>query len=301
MNLSLQQLQALVAVAEDGSFTGAAHRMHLTQSAVSRTVAQAELALGTPVFVRTTRSLGITDRGRAILPVVRTMLEDFARGSALVEDAARGESEVLSIAALPSVTASILPRAVTAFRARSPRTRVQILTGDASRIGSMLRDGAVNLAITVDQGLGSDAEFTSILDDDFICLHPLDHPFGRMNRLTWRRVAEEPLIALSSSSSVRRGTDEGFAAAGVSPESVTEAADMPTAAALVAAGLGVTVATRLSLPLTAFAALAHTRLTEPTVSRKVGVVVSPAFAPTAATSTLVHALQTEARRIGHAS
>jgi DNA-binding transcriptional LysR family regulator len=297
MNLSLHQMHVLVAVADEGSFTGAAHRLHLTQSAVSRAVGQAERTLGTLVFNRTTRSLGITDRGAAILAVVRTMLDDLARGSALIEEAARGESELLRIGALPSVTASVLPRAVTAFRARSPRTRVQILTGDATRIAGMLRDGAVDLAITTDQDLTDTDGFTTVLDDDFVCLHPRNHPFARATRLTWRRVAEEPLIALSSSSSVRRKTDEGFGAAGVAPESVTEAADMTTAAALVAAGLGVTVATRLSLPLTAFAGLAHTRLSEPAVARRVGVVVGLSFTPTAATSSLIDALQTEARRI----
>jgi DNA-binding transcriptional LysR family regulator len=107
-------------------------------------------------------------------------------------------------------------------------------------------------------------------------------------------VAEEPLIALATSSSVRRRADEGFEAANARPESVTEVDDMATAAALVAAGLGVTVATRLLLPLTAFADLSSTKLMEPTLSRRVGAVVVRQDADSLAGS-LIEALQAEAR------
>lgn len=279
-------------VADTASFTAAASRLQLTQSAVSRAVKQAERTLGVQVFTRTTRSVAPTARGTTVVAVARSMLDDFDRGMTLLADTARGEPELLRIAALPSVTASILPRALSAFRAKSPRTRVQIRTGDATYVAALVANAEVDVAVTVDSGRGA-GSFTPVLEDEFICLHRPDHPFARLSRLTWRRVAEEQVIAQITSSSLRRGADHGFESAGAIPQSVTEASDMSSAAALVAAGLGVTVATRLTLPLTAFADLTYSRLLDPSVSRTVGVEVSRPDDPPAATSLLVDALRAE--------
>jgi LysR family carnitine catabolism transcriptional activator len=298
MDLTLHQLRLLVAVADTGSFTGAASRLHLTQSAVSRAVKQAERTLGVQVFMRTTRSVALTARGAAVLAVARSMLDDFDRSATLLADAARGEPELLRIAALPSVTASILPRALSAFRAKSPRTRIQIRTGDVTYVAALVANAEVDIAVTVESGRGT-GSFTPVLEDDFICLHRPDHPFARLSRLTWRRLADEQIIALTTSSSLRRGADHGFESAEAIPQSVTEASDMASAAALVAAGLGVTVATRLTLPLTAFADLTYSRLVDPVVSRTVGVDVARPDDPPTATSLLVDALRAEGGRRSH--
>ena len=71
MNLTLKQVRAFLAVAQVGSFTGAANRLHLTQSAVSVLISELELVFGLRLFDRTTRLVQLTDAGREFQPVAR--------------------------------------------------------------------------------------------------------------------------------------------------------------------------------------------------------------------------------------
>jgi LysR family glycine cleavage system transcriptional activator len=74
---SLQGLQALVEVADSGSFTQAAQTLCLTQSAVSRKIQQLESHFGVPMFVRTSRSLRLTPEGEQVLASARQILEQL--------------------------------------------------------------------------------------------------------------------------------------------------------------------------------------------------------------------------------
>ncbi|WP_130903652.1 MULTISPECIES: LysR substrate-binding domain-containing protein [unclassified Pseudomonas] len=74
---SLQGLQALVEVADSGSFTSAAQTLCLTQSAVSRKIQQLESHFGVPMFVRTSRSLRLTAEGEQVLASARQILEQL--------------------------------------------------------------------------------------------------------------------------------------------------------------------------------------------------------------------------------
>ncbi|MVV48368.1 LysR family transcriptional regulator [Pseudomonas sp. PB120] len=74
---SLQALQALVVVAECGSFTQAAQKLCLTQSAVSRQIQQLEGHFGVPMFVRSSRSIRLTPEGEQVLASARAFLEQL--------------------------------------------------------------------------------------------------------------------------------------------------------------------------------------------------------------------------------
>jgi LysR family glycine cleavage system transcriptional activator len=74
---SVGALQALSLVAESDNFTEAADKLHLTQSAVSRKIQQLESHYGVPLFVRSSRSVQLTEQGKAVLEVARKILKDL--------------------------------------------------------------------------------------------------------------------------------------------------------------------------------------------------------------------------------
>ena len=74
---SLQALQALALVAESASFTEVAEKLHLTQSAVSRKIQQLESHYGAPLLVRNSRSMQLTEHGKAVLDVARKVLGEL--------------------------------------------------------------------------------------------------------------------------------------------------------------------------------------------------------------------------------
>jgi LysR family glycine cleavage system transcriptional activator len=74
---SVRALQVLSLVAESDNFTDAADKLHLTQSAVSRKIQQLESHYGVPLFVRSSRSVQLTEQGKAVLEVARKILKDL--------------------------------------------------------------------------------------------------------------------------------------------------------------------------------------------------------------------------------
>jgi DNA-binding transcriptional LysR family regulator len=89
MDVTLRQLQAFVAVADEGSFTGAAARLRLSQASVSRTVAALESALGARLLQRTTRHVALTGTGTKVLAACRRALDEVAHLRHIVSHSAR--------------------------------------------------------------------------------------------------------------------------------------------------------------------------------------------------------------------
>src|SRR5882672_10342648 len=111
MNISLRQLRAFAAVAQLGSFTRAADALHATQPALSAQINELEDSLGVRLFDRSTRSVTITQAGRDLLPVVAKILDDVARVPTHARDVARKNIGRVVVAALPSVSSTLLPQA----------------------------------------------------------------------------------------------------------------------------------------------------------------------------------------------
>ena len=91
--MELRQLEHFVAIAEEGSFTRAAHRVHIVQSGLSVSVQALEKELNTQLFERTTHHVALTDAGRAMLPHALQTLESAAAARLRWSMQARGSVE----------------------------------------------------------------------------------------------------------------------------------------------------------------------------------------------------------------
>jgi DNA-binding transcriptional LysR family regulator len=91
----LRHLQCFVAAAEEGSFSGAARRLHLSQQSLSRTVAQLERRLGVRLFERTPRELTLTAAGEALLPAAQRTLAAAGEAFDVVRRTAGGDGAPL--------------------------------------------------------------------------------------------------------------------------------------------------------------------------------------------------------------
>lgn len=120
----LYALQAFLAAADCGSFTGAATRLNLTQGAVSRQVQLLEEYYGCPLFVRLARGLTLTAEGQELLPPVRQAMTSLAEASARV----RRGADVLTIQLPPTMAVRwFLPR-LPALQAELPGLEIRVAT-----------------------------------------------------------------------------------------------------------------------------------------------------------------------------
>lgn len=276
MDLTIQQLRIVLAVAREGSFTAAGERMRLAQSSLSRTVAEVERRVGVVLFERTTRRVLLTPAGQEFAQVAERVVAEFDRGIGHFAGFLAGTRGLVRIAALPSLAATLLPAIVSRFRRDHPDVRVQIEDGLLGQVLDRVRGGHVDLAVTVPTGPQDGLGFRQIAVDHFFCVFPRGHRFAaEPDPLPWTELGDEPFIAFDPASSVRAFTDRALREAEVRLGPVTEARNIAAVAGLAAAGLGVSAVPGLVLPLIEFAHLERRRLVLPELTRPIGVLYDP--------------------------
>ena len=145
MNLDIDLLRTFAAVADCGSFTGAAELVARTQSAVSLQVKRLEERLGCKVFERTSRSLGLTREGAALLPYARRMLElNDESVRRLAEPPVQG---AFRLGITEYFVPTELPALLARFAAAYPGVHLEVRMGLSTELQKALRTHALDAAI----------------------------------------------------------------------------------------------------------------------------------------------------------
>ena len=272
MNLTHRQLEILIAAAESESFSAAAQRLGISQPSLSESIRRIEREIGAPLFERTTRSLKLTAEGR---------LRRRSRAKRCAISGAR------SIGWRPArATAKAGSRSRRCHRSPAPRCRRRSSTSSAStpaieialhdvqheRALLLVNEGIADLAVTIKPAQHDDLAFEEIASDvaHLVCRN--DDPLARRKRVGWRDLSGLPFIGITRISSVRRLTDAAFVHAEIAIEPRYEVEQIPSAVALVEAGLGVTALPSLTFSMFKGRNLAVRPLVEPRLRRNVGFV-----------------------------
>lgn len=146
-----RHLEAFLAVIDHGGFAAAGRDLGISQSAVSQSLRQLEIIVGTELFVRSARPFTLTATGRAAEPHARRSIQDF---DSFVSVAVRESGSIsgrLNICTIPTMSAQPIAKLVGAFRQAYPRVRVDI-TQPASRsiadVSHAVRHGLADVGIT---------------------------------------------------------------------------------------------------------------------------------------------------------
>jgi DNA-binding transcriptional LysR family regulator len=123
MTPELRLLSSFVAIAEEGSLTRAAGRLHIAQQSLSQQMRTLEAQLGATLLERTSRGVRLTPVGAVLLREARALLAQADRATAAVRRAAAGEEGELRVGFLSSVANYLMPPLVRAFGAGTPAWR----------------------------------------------------------------------------------------------------------------------------------------------------------------------------------
>src|SRR4051794_37020662 len=154
-SMELQQLRYVVAVAETSSFTRAAERCLVVQSALSHQVARLERELGARLFDRTSRRVRLTAAGTAFLPAARQCLEAAERAAAEAAAAVGQVRGRLAVGLIPTVAAVDIPAALRDFRRDYPDVRISLRVGASEKLVEQVKEGVIDVAFL---GLPTTAE-----------------------------------------------------------------------------------------------------------------------------------------------
>jgi DNA-binding transcriptional LysR family regulator len=287
-NLSLRQLRGCVAVAELGSFTAAAARMHLTQSALSVLVRELENEVGARLFDRHTRRVLLTEAGQEFLPYAQRVLAELEQGTAAItalRDKSRGRLRL----AMPQLMASTLgARAIAAFHHRHPGVAVELHDTPTDQLVAQVLAGDVELAIGVEVPSSADIQRSVLLRDRHWLVCPAEHPLAGLAKVRWRDLSGVPFI--SPTRDFMRWLDPLLAPRKLLPTTAHTVAYVSTALGLVAAGLGVTVVPTYGDPLARAWGLVLRPLVAPVFERDVQIYSAPGRSLTPASAAFVEVL-----------
>ncbi|WP_306319048.1 MULTISPECIES: LysR family transcriptional regulator [unclassified Streptomyces] len=251
--MELRQLTYAIAVAETGSFTRAAHRCFVVQSALSEQIARLEGELGVRLFERTSRRVRITAAGEGFLGPAREALSAAQRAR---DEALAHAGEVrgnLVIGTIAPLTAVDLPDLLADFRERHPAVRVGLRAWLVRDLLSQLREHACDIAF-VDTPPGpppSGLTGRVLARDDMVAIVPHGHRLATATDIAPARLAAEDMVDMPQGSGIRQHNDAAFAAAGAARTVAFEADTMALLEQLVTRGLGlglVSAATAARMP-----------------------------------------------------
>jgi LysR family transcriptional regulator, carnitine catabolism transcriptional activator len=272
MNLTHRQFEILIAAAESASFSAAAQQLKISQPSLSESIRRIEREIGARLFERTTRSLKLTPEGRHAAAVARDAVRDFRHALERLASGLRGEQGRIAIAALPSITCAALPSALQRFKREHSATAIAVHDVQHERALSLVTEGLADVAVTIKPAKHPDLVFDEIASDVAHLVCARDHPLARRKTVRWKDLAGLDFIGITAISSVRRLTDAAFINAETATEPRYEVEQIPSAAALVEAGLGVTALPSLTFSMFKGRNLAVRPLIEPRLRRNVGFV-----------------------------
>ncbi|MFF7177044.1 LysR substrate-binding domain-containing protein [Streptomyces sp. NPDC008121] len=240
--MELQQMRYVIAVAETRSFTRAAERCLVVQSALSHQVARLEKELGARLFERTSRRVRLTPAGAAFLPAARQCLEAAGRAAAEVAAAVGEVRGRLTVGLIPTVAAVDIPGALRDFRRRHPAVRVGLRVGASEELVEQVAEGTLDLAFL---GLPTTARphgvhGRELARDRLVAVVAPDHPLAGERSVGLRRLSPEVFVDLPPDTAGRTQSDQAFAAAGLAREVAFEVTTADSLMArLVGEGLGI--------------------------------------------------------------
>lgn len=295
MKPSIKQLRAFVAVAQSSSLAEASERIHLSQPAISIALRKLEEAVGGALFSRTTRQLTLTPEGEAFLPVAVRLLNDWSEAFEDLEERFSKQRGKVTVAALPTLAAGLLPGIIAAFHARYPRINLSLHDVLAEQVSQMVREGRADLGLSVAPHDTEELAFEPVLMDRYVVVCPSGHPLLEQECVAWRQLAGHPFIGINRLSSSRQEIDRIMAEVGEPLEILCDASQIATVGRMVAAGLGISVLPRLSFRQIATQGIEYRPLTAPDVERPLGIIIRHRHPLSAAAAALRALLQERSR------
>ena len=190
-----QNLKAFITVAEVGSFSEAADRLYLTQSAISKRIALLEQQIGKRLFDRIARQVSLTEAGNELLPRARRILQEYENALQAINDLSGEASGTLRLAISHHLGLHRLPPILKQFAQQYPNVTLDIEFMDSEKAYEQVLHGdsevaVITLALESHHNINSKKIWNDPLR--FICAQ--DHPLAALKKPALKDLAEYPMI-----------------------------------------------------------------------------------------------------------
>jgi DNA-binding transcriptional LysR family regulator len=215
--VKLHDLRILMAVAQAGSMNKAAVFLHITQSAVSRSIAELERTVGVRLLDRTARGIEPTGYGRAMLECGLAVFDDLRQGVKKIEFLADPAAGEVRIGCHPTLAATFVSTVVDEVARRYPRIVFHLVVADVETLHRELTERNVDLLITrefrplADERLG----FEFLFDDSFVVVAGAQNPWVRRRRIALTQLLNESWVLPPPETAFGSAAMEAFRSCGI--------------------------------------------------------------------------------------
>jgi DNA-binding transcriptional LysR family regulator len=210
--MRVEQLQAFLAIAEAGSFQGAARQCGVTQSTVSRQIQALEIHLGLELFHRTNQAK-LTLAGERLLPRARKICQEWQSATQEISDLVAGRQPELCIAAIHSLCSYYLPPVLQKFCHSYPEVQLRVTSLGSDRALKVLKDGLVDLAIVMNNRfLTTSREMVVELlyEEPIEVLTAATHPLAQYEYVPWSELIRYPQVVFKDGYGMQRLVQDRF-------------------------------------------------------------------------------------------
>jgi len=244
-NVNMLQLEALVHLVEERSFSRAARRMYLSQPSLTKHIRNLEDALGAKVVNRASRAFTLTPEGRVVYDYARRILKLREEAMERVMRARAAEEGDIRIAASTIPATYILPPAIAAFREKFPAIRTAVRAADSSEVIETVLENGAEIGFIGKEPAGAKLAAEPLWRDRMVLAVPAAHPWAKRRTVRVREIEKEPFVIRERGSGTRDAFERCLAEAGKTDLSrfrvVAEMGSSEAVKEAVIAGVGLSV------------------------------------------------------------
>ena len=265
-------LRSFVAVAEELHFGRAAKRLHISQPPLSMQIKQLEDQIGAALFHRTTRRVELTAEGSKLLTFARRALGEWENGLREIREAVDIQRGTLTFACIPTIAATILPRALRAFQADYPGISIRLRELAAADLLECIRRREVDFGIGIEMERSAEFRFDGLFDDPIYAIATEAFRFRRRASVDLADLCAYPVLLNSRSAALRIMIDRALAVRDLHMDIKFEVVHTHTLIALAAASMGVGILPKIALPMPLKKDLRAAPIANPVLIRTVSIV-----------------------------
>jgi len=272
MQITLDDLQAFVAIVKFGGFAPAADELNITQSALSRRIKKLEEVLGARLLDRTTRRVSVSVVGAEFLPEAVRIIEEFNQSISDIHDLIQVRTGTVAVATNMTFADTLLPEVVARFKAKSPNVRIRISESSSPSALERVLRREVEMAIAQFGEGHPDLEFEPLFEDSFVLISHRDHPLSAKREVTWDELAEHNFIKMRADSGTTNILERTLGEKSRYLTGDLEVGHFDALLALVGRNLGVSVIPTLVQLKRDDLDLVATPISDPVISRSLGII-----------------------------
>lgn len=261
-------LESFVIVADQGSIAEAARRLNLTPAAVAQRIRALEQEIGTPLLLRSGRTVQLTDAGAKIIDRSRSFLQDVRNLRSLAtNDKIAGE---LRLGAVPSATTGFVPDILALLAKKYPELGVQVVPGTSGGLYRQVHSGDLDLAIIVQPEfvLPKSCDWQLLREEPLVVLTPASMPVRHPHAI----LKTEPFIRYDRNTWGGRLADRYLRRVNIKPREKFEINSLTAIALLVDRGLGVALVPDWAPPWPEGLSLSKLAVPDRSYTRRIGVI-----------------------------